>query len=49
MTAPSSSSEAARCASTGIVPATPPLFQHPVKAAQDRWRSPVDSESSREK
>src|SRR2546425_2896610 len=24
-------SEAARCASTGIVPATPPLFQHPVK------------------
>jgi len=27
--APSQSSEAARCASTGNVPATPPLFQHP--------------------
>jgi hypothetical protein len=24
-------SEAARCASTGIVPATPPLFQHPAR------------------
>ena len=26
---PSHPSEAARCASTGIVPVTPPLFQHP--------------------
>jgi hypothetical protein len=26
-------SEAARCASTGIVPATPPLFQHPARNA----------------
>jgi hypothetical protein len=26
-------SEAARCASTGIVPAAPPLFQHPAS----RW------------
>jgi len=29
--APSHPSEAARCASTGIVPATPPPFQHPAK------------------
>ena len=29
---PSHSSEAARCASTGIVPATPPPFQHPARA-----------------
>jgi hypothetical protein len=33
--APSHSSEAARCASTGIVPATPPLFQHPTSV--HRW------------
>jgi len=26
-------SEAARCASKGIVPATPPLFQHPARSA----------------
>ena len=29
LVAPYPSSEAARCASTGIVPATPPIFQHP--------------------
>ena len=29
---PSHPSEAARCVSTGIVPATPPLFQHPARA-----------------
>ena len=27
-------SEAARCASTGIVPATPPRFQHPARASR---------------
>ena len=30
---PTHPSQAARCASTGIVPATPPIFQHPVRPA----------------
>ena len=31
-------SEAARCASTGIAPATPPLFQHPVRSEFPRQK-----------
>ena len=38
--APSHPSEAARCASTGIVPATPPLFQHPARSSSRAGHTP---------